>query len=79
MAAAVPTVMNGSKGNDTYIVDNVGDSLFENFGEGFDTVLTSVSFNVGPLFRDRGSASHRNGERQPDRQPRQQSHHRQRR
>ena len=48
--------MNGWKGNDTYIVDNVGDSLFENGeiystpeieSEGFDTVLTSVSFNVG--------------------------------
>ena len=39
--------MNGWQGNDTYIVDNVGDDLFENFGEGFDTVLTSVSFDVG--------------------------------
>jgi Ca2+-binding RTX toxin-like protein len=48
--------MSGSKGNDTYIVDNVGDSLFEhgdiystpeNESEGFDTVLTSVSFDVG--------------------------------
>ena len=48
--------MSGGKGNDTYIVDNAGDSLFENGdihstpeneSEGFDTVLTSVSFNVG--------------------------------
>ena len=48
--------MSGGKGNDTYIVDNPGDSLFENGdihstpqneSEGFDTVLTSVSFNVG--------------------------------
>ena len=48
--------MSGGKGNDTYVVDNVGDSLFENGdihstpeneSEGFDTVLTSVSFNVG--------------------------------
>ena len=48
--------MSGRQGNDTYIVDNVGDSLFENGeiystpeieSEGFDTVLTSVSFNVG--------------------------------
>src|SRR6478735_1973843 len=48
--------MSGGKGNDTYIVDNVGDSLFENGdihstpeneSEGFDSVLTSVSFNVG--------------------------------
>src|SRR5262245_6027709 len=40
-------IMNGWKGNDTYIVDNIGDDLFENFGEGFDTVLTSVSYSVG--------------------------------
>ena len=48
--------MSGGKGNDTYIVDNVGDSLFENGdihstpeneSEGFDTVLTSVDFAVG--------------------------------
>jgi Ca2+-binding RTX toxin-like protein len=48
--------MNGWKGNDTYIVDNLGDTLFENGdvhstpeneSEGFDTVLTSVDFNVG--------------------------------
>jgi Ca2+-binding RTX toxin-like protein len=41
-------VMNGWKGNDGYIVDDPGDSLFENYGEGFDTVLTSVTFDVGP-------------------------------
>jgi Ca2+-binding RTX toxin-like protein len=40
-------IMNGWKGNDTYVVDNPGDSLFENFGEGFDTVLTSVTFDGG--------------------------------
>jgi Ca2+-binding RTX toxin-like protein len=48
--------MNGWGGNDTYIVDNPGDFLFENGdihstpqneSQGFDTVLTSVSFNVG--------------------------------
>ena len=48
--------MNGWGGNDTYIVDNPGDILFENGdihstpqneSQGFDTVLTSVSFNVG--------------------------------
>jgi serralysin len=40
-------IMNGWKGNDTYIVDNTGDDVFENYGEGFDTVLTSVSYDVG--------------------------------
>jgi Ca2+-binding RTX toxin-like protein len=48
--------MNGWGGNDTYIVDNPGDTLFENGdihstpeneSQGFDTVLTSVSFAVG--------------------------------
>jgi Ca2+-binding RTX toxin-like protein len=48
--------MSGGRGNDTYVVDNVGDTLFENGdihstpaneSEGFDTVLTSVNFNVG--------------------------------
>ena len=39
--------MNGWKGNDAYVVDDPGDSLFENFGEGQDTVITLVSFDVG--------------------------------
>ena len=48
--------MNGWGGNDTYIVDNLGDTLFDNGdilstpqneSQGFDTVLTSVNFNVG--------------------------------
>jgi hypothetical protein len=48
--------MNGWGGNDTYIVDNLGDTLFENGdihstpqneSQGFDAVLTSVNFNVG--------------------------------
>src|SRR6185369_7461817 len=49
-------VINGGAGDDTYIVDNPGDTLFENGdihstpeneSQGFDTVLTSVSFAVG--------------------------------
>jgi Ca2+-binding RTX toxin-like protein len=49
-------MMMGWKGNDTYIVDNLGDTVFENGdiystpeneSEGFDTVLTSVTFAVG--------------------------------
>ena len=49
-------MMMGWKGNDTYIVDNPGDTVFENGdihgtpeneSEGFDTVLTYVSFDVG--------------------------------
>jgi len=48
--------MMGWGGNDVYVVDNPGDTLFENGdvhstpeneSEGFDTVFTSVSFDVG--------------------------------
>jgi trimeric autotransporter adhesin len=39
--------MMGWKGNDAYIVDNPGDTLFENYGEGVDRVYTTVSFDVG--------------------------------
>jgi Ca2+-binding RTX toxin-like protein len=48
--------MSGGRGNDTYVVDDPGDWLFENGevystpeieSEGFDTLLTSVSYDVG--------------------------------
>lgn len=40
-------VMRGNGGNDTYLVDNVGDKVFEKAGEGKkDTVLTSVDFAI---------------------------------
>jgi Ca2+-binding RTX toxin-like protein len=42
-------VMWGEAGNDTYIVDNSGDNPNEWDGEGFDTVITSVSFTVNFL------------------------------
>ena len=38
--------MSGGKGNDTYIVDNVSDSVTEQSGEGTDTVLASVSWTL---------------------------------
>jgi Ca2+-binding RTX toxin-like protein len=34
----------GQLGNDTYIVDNAGDAVYEEAGEGNDTVRTSVSY-----------------------------------
>jgi Ca2+-binding RTX toxin-like protein len=49
-------LMSGGKGNDTYVVDNPGDWLFENGdiastpqneSEGFDTVLTFVNYDAG--------------------------------
>jgi trimeric autotransporter adhesin len=36
----------GGMGNDTYYVDNTGDILTENVGEGADTVFSSIAFNL---------------------------------
>src|SRR5439155_8014079 len=40
-------VMAGGAGNDTYIVDDSGDSVIENAYEGNDTVVSSVSYTLG--------------------------------
>jgi serralysin len=37
----------GGAGNDTYIVDGATEVIFENAGEGTDTVVTSVSYTLG--------------------------------
>jgi Ca2+-binding RTX toxin-like protein len=37
----------GGVGNDIYIVDNVGDVVFEATGEGYDTVLSTITFSLG--------------------------------
>jgi len=39
--------MIGSAGNDTYLVDNAGDQVVENPGEGWDFVYSSVTFTLG--------------------------------
>lgn len=40
-------ILVGGKGNDTYYVDNIGDSVVEAENEGTDTVFSSVSLNLG--------------------------------
>ncbi|MFZ2300910.1 MAG: putative Ig domain-containing protein [Gallionella sp.] len=39
--------MSGGVGNDIYVVDNAGDVVTENAGEGTDTVQSSVSYAMG--------------------------------
>jgi VCBS repeat-containing protein len=40
--------MYGGLGDDTFVVDDIGDSVFENPGEGIDTVLSSAPYFVLP-------------------------------
>ncbi|MGH6770372.1 MAG: calcium-binding protein [Xanthobacteraceae bacterium] len=39
--------MYGGQGDDTYVIDNAGDGVFEGFNNGTDTVQSAVSFTLG--------------------------------
>jgi Ca2+-binding RTX toxin-like protein len=40
-------LMEGGKGNDTYVVNIISDVVVENVAEGIDTVISSISYNLG--------------------------------
>ncbi len=40
-------ILTGLGGNDTYVIDNVGDIVVENANEGIDTVMSSVTYTLG--------------------------------
>ncbi|MFN4016601.1 MAG: beta strand repeat-containing protein, partial [Reyranella sp.] len=44
--------MSGGIGNDTYIVDNVSDTVTEVVGDGIDTVITQVDWTLGTHFEN---------------------------
>jgi serralysin len=44
--------MIGGTGNDTYYVDNIGDVLTENVGEGTDLIASSISYTLGVNFEN---------------------------
>ena len=40
-------VLTGRAGNDTYVVDNIGDTITENLDEGTDTVTSTITYTLG--------------------------------
>jgi Ca2+-binding RTX toxin-like protein len=45
--AGTPNAMVGTAGNDTFVVDNAGDTISEASGQGTDTVQSSVAWSLG--------------------------------
>ena len=39
--------MRGGRGNDSYVVDRVGDLVYEQAGEGYDVITSSVGYKLG--------------------------------
>lgn len=50
VSAAGNDSLYGGAGNDTYVVNNVGDLVFEDIGRGTDTVQSSISWMLGSNF-----------------------------
>ena len=69
--------MVGGAGNDTYVVDNVGDVVTESANEGTDTVQSSVSYTLGANVENLTLTG--SGQHQRHRQRARQRHHRQQR
>ncbi|MFM9936639.1 MAG: calcium-binding protein [Novosphingobium sp.] len=44
--------MLGGRGDDTYFVDNAGDRVTEAFGEGNDTIISSVDYKLGGIYAE---------------------------
>lgn len=56
--------MQGQSGDDTYYVENIGDNVIENFGEGNDSIYSSINFTLSDNVENltlSGSATHGTG------------------